>query len=524
MRSMNDVLAMVTVFAILLAWPSLAQAQSGSVTVYPVQSGLVDDASCCNPYNYYNSSASTFVLTGCFDSYYGCGHERERAAWRWDLEGQVPEGAEITGATIRWNQPYSCYASYVDVWIDANTQVLNSSYCSQMRSSSDQSYLNQTYSGSAVSWAVSPEVIEEALSGGYLCMLTENGTSSGCAIYNSGTLSTRVTINYEFAEMTGACCLALGQCVDAMTEASCQSAGGSWNGEDSTCATVACEKLAYVDIHHSIVGSSLLSTGEPCWTFDVYAAVSEGSRIEAIAGNSVQPKMIASTHGFYQDAYGGPTSKEINPAFYPFAADLHLDSRVTIGALDMTGDPFDENNLGVVGIDWEVFESGGDLSVGNGTWYVLADQEQGVAQPFVSQDCSEQHGVRIARLTAMGLDSTVMVEALVQGRDEYGEPWQDLVDHTFAYEPSADCNENGIPDACDIANGPSQDQDGNGVPDECESTCEGDADGDGDADVDDALAVIGGWGQTGESDADLNGDLVVDVEDLLQMLKWYGGC
>ncbi len=35
-------------------------------------------------------------------------------------------------------------------------------------------------------------------------------------------------------------------------------------------------------------------------------------------------------------------------------------------------------------------------------------------------------------------------------------------------ECEPDCNTNGIPDECDIANGTSQDADGNGIPDECE--------------------------------------------------------
>jgi hypothetical protein len=33
-----------------------------------------------------------------------------------------------------------------------------------------------------------------------------------------------------------------------------------------------------------------------------------------------------------------------------------------------------------------------------------------------------------------------------------------------------DCNENGVPDQCDIADGTSADDNGNGVPDECETT------------------------------------------------------
>ena len=508
---------------VTLLFPSLAQA--GTVTVYPVQAGLVDDGSCCNPYTYTNSGAATFVLTGCFDSYYGCGYDVERAVWRWDLEDEVPDGAEVTSAYIRWDQSSSCWANQVDVWIDANTQLLSSSYCAQMRSGSDQVYYNQSYSGSAASWVVNPQVIEQALAGGYLSLQTDNGTGAdGCAIYSTGPQGIRVVINYDYPETVGACCMNLGQCLGGLSEIECSDSGGSWQGGDSECDLVTCQKVEYVEIRHSIVGSSTLASGETCWTVDLFAAVEEGGRVDAVAGNTIQQKLLSSTYGFYQDPYGGPTSKDVNPAFYPFAPDLHLDTRVTIGALDMTGDPFDGNNLGSVGIDWEVFESGGDLSVGNGTWYVLPADEQGSAQPFVAQDCSQHHGVRLARLTAIDLNSTIMFEALVQGRDADQTPWQDLIDYSMSYEEVVDCNGNNISDTCDIANGESQDVDGNGVPDECESICDGDVDGDGDADVNDALAIIGAWGQVGPNEADLNGDELVNVNDLLQMLDWYGNC
>lgn len=36
-------------------------------------------------------------------------------------------------------------------------------------------------------------------------------------------------------------------------------------------------------------------------------------------------------------------------------------------------------------------------------------------------------------------------------------------------ECSPDCNGNGVPDECDIADGTSDDLNGNGIPDECEA-------------------------------------------------------
>ena len=42
---------------------------------------------------------------------------------------------------------------------------------------------------------------------------------------------------------------------------------------------------------------------------------------------------------------------------------------------------------------------------------------------------------------------------------------------------SADCNENGVPDECDITSGTSEDCNANGIPDECELTSETDCNG-----------------------------------------------
>ncbi len=56
-----------------------------------------------------------------------------------------------------------------------------------------------------------------------------------------------------------------------------------------------------------------------------------------------------------------------------------------------------------------------------------------------------------------------------------------------------DCNMNGIPDDCDIANG-APDINMNGVPDECEAPCVGDLNGDGDVDSGDLAELLASWG------------------------------
>jgi hypothetical protein len=87
----------------------------------------------------------------------------------------------------------------------------------------------------------------------------------------------------------------------------------------------------------------------------------------------------------------------------------------------------------------------------------------------------------------------------------------------------ADCQPNGMADACDIADGTSRDFNGNGVPDECE--CLGDLDYDNDVDLADLAQLLSGYGLTSGAayeDGDLDGDGDVDLSDLAELLGVYG--
>jgi len=93
---------------------------------------------------------------------------------------------------------------------------------------------------------------------------------------------------------------------------------------------------------------------------------------------------------------------------------------------------------------------------------------------------------------------------------------------------SSDCNENSLPDECELADGTADDLDGNGIIDECE--CFGDiSDGttpgatDGLVNVNDLLAVIGFWGSDGPI-GDINFDGTVGVDDLLTIIANWGPC
>ncbi len=304
---------------------------------------------------------------------------------------------------------------------------------------------------------------------------------------------------------TGACCY-FDNCT-ITEEVDCI---GAWLGADTTCTGTPCTDTQFSGMSCKVLGLNLIDDPQDTWTIDIYAMMGAGERLDAVAGNSIQQKVVSSSHGFYQNGYGGGTSQDVNPAFYPLAPDLVYDSRVTIGALDSSGDPFLENNLNNIGIDFTNFENGGTLSTVNGTWFVLPIDDQGEAATVMTDDCNTAHGVLIGRFTLYDHSSEIMVEALFQGRNALGVNYQQTASDTFTLGNWADCNDNGTNDACDIAGGGSNDDNNNGIPDECESECEWDLNGDGITSVDDLLLLIANFGGQ------------YDVDDLLALLSDYG--
>lgn len=100
---------------------------------------------------------------------------------------------------------------------------------------------------------------------------------------------------------------------------------------------------------------------------------------------------------------------------------------------------------------------------------------------------------------------------------------------SFALLGSAnnDCNENGVPDECDIASGLSRDFNGDGVPDECGNPL-GDLDDDGDVDLSDLAALLTAYGTCDEDlaydpAADLDNSGCVTLCDLAELLANYTG-
>ena len=105
--------------------------------------------------------------------------------------------------------------------------------------------------------------------------------------------------------------------------------------------------------------------------------------------------------------------------------------------------------------------------------------------------------------------------------------WNDLGGNLFDDSIEGcvvDCNANGFPDFIDIAFDTSLDENGNGVPDECDCL---DTNGDSLVDVTDVLNVIDSWGDCvpdADCPADVDDDGLVNVNDILLVISSWGDC
>jgi len=138
-------------------------------------------------------------------------------------------------------------------------------------------------------------------------------------------------------------------------------------------------------------------------TYRLYIELEAGARIDAVFGNSTNTLNIGvEDGGFVQSGYGGPTSQDINEAFFPFFPELEWDSFVTIGLLSNTG-----NALNNVGIDWTDFENGGELVTNNGSWFVTPNDIQGAevdGRVLIGQFTITEGGSLVGSLSVQGKD------------------------------------------------------------------------------------------------------------------------
>lgn len=144
--------------------------------------------------------------------------------------------------------------------------------------------------------------------------------------------------------------------------------------------------------------------GDGTWTARIYANFSAGTdQLNAVYGDATNGLSISSSGGFYQNAFGANTSAGINPALIPAFPSLVLDSWVTIGLEDQTG-----NAMLDIGIDWTDFASGGDISTDNGSWFATPADAQCLA--------GSELRVMVGQFTMYGAGSTVSGVLNLQGK------------------------------------------------------------------------------------------------------------
>lgn len=294
---------------------------------------------------------------------------------------------------------------------------------------------------------------------------------------------------------SGACCT-YGFC-EVIPVQNCIDLGGIPLGMGIDCSGVGCHGASeHVTLHATVLGTNLAEQAAGSWSVDVHAAIPLDWHVIGVDAIDPGRLLMASTEGFFQSIYGGPTSQDINPALYSLVPPLEWDSRVTIGALDQSGDPFDANMMADIGMDWTAFEQGGSLSCSMGSWFCHHSENQTEPIEFIADDCTIRQGVRIARLTCLDRESTLHVGTRLELRDDDQDTHYESAAITAIWNEQVDCNQNRIPDHCDIALGHSEDADANGIPDECDGACEWDLNNDGFTNVDDLLILIGEFDQT----------------------------
>ncbi|HIO52402.1 MAG TPA: hypothetical protein EYN32_02040 [Phycisphaerales bacterium] len=144
--------------------------------------------------------------------------------------------------------------------------------------------------------------------------------------------------------------------------------------------------------------------GNGLYTMHVFADFTASTdQLNAVFGDAQSTLNISASNGFYQNPFGGATSASINPALIPLFPSLAYDSWVTIGSEDNV-----DNAMLDIGIDWSVFESGGNIDTDNGTWFATPDDSQVLA--------GDDLRVLIGQFTTYGFDSHITGVINLQGK------------------------------------------------------------------------------------------------------------
>ncbi len=153
------------------------------------------------------------------------------------------------------------------------------------------------------------------------------------------------------------------------------------------------------------------------------------------------------------------------------------------------------------------------VNIGHPIWKLRHDNGKITDLQEIQKELDPGNGLSIGAISSFG-------------EDAFGELYicdtqgHELFKIIAAVQSKPDCNDNGVPDACDIFGGTSADANNNGIPDECE--CPWDLDGSGSVGTGDLLALFAQWGTDGPADFDESG--TVGTGDLLILFANWGPC
>jgi hypothetical protein len=144
-------------------------------------------------------------------------------------------------------------------------------------------------------------------------------------------------------------------------------------------------------------------------TYRVYAVLPTAQHsLHAVFAAEDHVLNVATTGTFFQHQYGSYSSLDINESIVSLEPGLAYDSWVTVGAKNS-----DDNNLWTIGIDYNEFLAGQELTVTDGAWFVVPTDVQAAA--------ATGNKVLLMQLTTDGTATGVLN---LQGRDGEGGTWR----------------------------------------------------------------------------------------------------
>ena len=288
--------------------------------------------------------------------------------------------------------------------------------------------------------------------------------------FNGATGTGTMVISCVPSAATGACCLTNGSCLGGVTQSSCQTSGGTYEGDNSLCADIQCPQP---------IGACCLASG-------------------ACQSNVTQLNCQASG-GAYQ---GDNTSCANVQCPQPIGAccmpNGTCQGNVTQANCQASGGNYQGNNTNCANVQCP--QPVGSCCMTNGT----------------CQDNLTQANCQASGGTYQGDDTNC---ANVQCPQPTGA----------CCLPSGAC-QGGVTQAnCTASSGTYQGDNTLCANVQCPQPCPGDVTGNGTVNVDDLLAVINGWGACPQScppycSGDVNHTCAVNVDDLLAVINGWGPC